>query len=281
MHFLFLPLSWWTDLQERLPFINDLLSDGLSFLGKLLGALLLILFGRWIARALGKGMAKLLAKIGIDKLAERLGDIDLFRSSKLKMVPSQVFGKALYYLIFFIFIWVATDVLRIQALSEMISKLFDYLPVLFSALVVFIAGVFLADFLKKIVKTATQSLNIPAGNLIANFVFYFLFINVAVITLAQAGIETDSIEDNISIILAGFVAAFAIGYGFASRPILSNMLAAYYNRNRIKLGDRIEIDGFEGEVIRLDNTSLTLQNGDRRMVFPLSKLLTEPYELKS
>lgn len=281
MHFLFLPLSWWTDLQERLPFINDLLSDGLSFLGKLLGALLLILFGRWIARALGKGMAKLLAKIGIDKLAERLGDIDLFRSSKLKMVPSQVFGKALYYLIFFIFIWVATDVLRIQALSEMISKLFDYLPVLFSALVVFIAGVFLADFLKKIVKTATQSLNIPAGNLIANFVFYFLFINVAVITLAQAGIETDSIEDNISIILAGFVAAFAIGYGFASRPILSNMLAAYYNRNRIKLGDRIEIDGFEGEVIRMDNTSLTLQNGDRRMVFPLSKLLTEPYELKS
>lgn len=280
MRLLLLQQNLWERIQAQLPFINDLLSSGLIFLGKLIGALFLILIGRWIARLAGKGLAKLLAKIGLDKLAERLGDIDLFSASKLKVVPSEVAGKLVYYLVFFIFIWVATDIMQIAALSEMIAKLFDYLPVLLSALIVFVAGILLADFLKKIVLTATKSLNIPAGKLIANFVFYFLFINVAVITLAQAGIETKSIEDNISIILAGIVAAFAIGYGYASRPILANMLAAYYNRNRVKVGDRIIIEEVEGEVIRIDNTTFTLKSEQREIVFPLNKLMTQRYAIK-
>jgi hypothetical protein len=168
--------------------------------------------------------------------------------------------------------------LRIQALSDLIARGFDYLPVLTSALVVFIAGVILADFLKRLVLTATKSLNIPAANMIANLVFYFLFINVAVISLAQAGIQTESIQDNISIILAGIVAAFAIGYGYASRPLLGNLLAAYYNRSRVNIGDHITIEGVEGEIVKMDNTSFTIDAGDKLVVFPLNKLMTERYE---
>ncbi|NRB61587.1 MAG: mechanosensitive ion channel [Saprospiraceae bacterium] len=280
MNWIFLQQSSLANLQERLPFINDLLTNGLFFVARLLGALLVVFIGRLIAKSMGRALTKLFKKIGVDTLADRLGQIDLFQKSRIKITPSEAIGKALYYIIFFIFVWVATDMLRIEALSDMISKIFDYLPVLTSALVVFIAGIFLADFLKNIVLTATKSLNIPAANLIANLVFYFLFINVAMITLAQAGIRTESIEDNISIILAGVVAAFAIGYGYASRPVLSNMLAAYYNRNRIQVGDQITIEGVEGKVVKLNNTSITLETDDKLVVFPLNKLITERYELR-
>ena len=280
MNWIFLQQSSLANLQERLPFINDLLTNGLFFVARLLGALLVVFIGRLIAKSMGRALTKLFKKIGVDTLADRLGQIDLFQKSRIKITPSEAIGKALYYIIFFIFVWVATDMLRIEALSDMISKIFDYLPVLTSALVVFIAGIFLADFLKNIVLTATKSLNIPAANLIANLVFYFLFINVAKITLAQAGIRTESIEDNISIILAGVVAAFAIGYGYASRPVLSNMLAAYYNRNRIQVGDQITIEGVEGKVVKLNNTSITLETDDKLVVFPLNKLITERYELR-
>ena len=280
MNWIILQQSGLANLQERLPFINDLLTNGLFFIARLLGALLVVFIGRLIARSMGRALTKLFKKIGVDTLADRLGQIDLFQKSPIKITPSEAIGKALYYIIFFIFVWVATDMLRIAALSDMISRIFDYLPVLTSALIVFIAGIFLADFLKKIVLTATKSLNIPAANLIANLVFYFLFINVAMITLAQAGIRTESIEGNISIILAGVVAAFAIGYGYASRPVLSNMLAAYYNRNRIQLGDQITIEGVEGKVVKLNNTSITLETDDKLVVFPLNKLITERYELR-
>jgi len=263
---------------QDLPFLAEMLGEALLFIGRLLGALFLLLLGRWIAKWIAKGSKKLLQKLGIDSLADRLVSIDLF--AKLPTIsPSAIFAKLIYYLIFFIFFWISADILGVEALSDMISRFFDYLPTLFSALVVFLAGVFLADFLKKLVRTACESLRIPAAGLISNFVFYFLFINIVMITLSQAGIQTKAIEENISIILAGIVAAFAIGYGFASRPVLSNVLAAYYSRNRVKVGDRISIGDAQGEIIRMDNISLTLEAEGRRIVVPVSKLLTETYEL--
>jgi hypothetical protein len=251
------------------------------FTGRILGAIIFFIVGRWIAKRLARVFEKIMIKVGIDKLADRLRSIDMIGRSRLEILPSQIFGRIIYYVILFIVIWGTADIVKIAALSTMIEKLFDYLPTLFSALVVFIAGLFLADFLKKIVLTATKSLNLSIGPIIANFIFYFLLINIAMMSLAQAGIETAAIKDNISIILGGIVAAFALGYGFASQPLLASMLAAYYNKKRISKGDFIKLAGTSGVITEVDNMSITIiGENDSKTIIPLSKLLSEPYEIK-
>ena len=274
-------IDWFNELRNNAPEIFDFLTMATAFVGKLIAALIFYLIGRTIAKALAKGIRKMLKKVGVDKLADRLREIDLLGKSNFKIVPSEFFAKIIYYIFLFIIIWIAAEILNIQSLSDMIKALLAYLPTLFAALAVFVGGLFLADFLKKIILTTTKSLNLQAGPIIANFVFYFLFINVAIISLAQAGIETDAIKDNISIILGGLVGAFAIGYGFASRNLLASMLSAYYNRKKIAKGDVISIDGVSGTIIDIDNTSLSIQSDkDKKIVVPLSKLLEEKYELK-
>ncbi|MCB9081066.1 MAG: mechanosensitive ion channel [Lewinellaceae bacterium] len=251
-----------------------------TFAPKILGALFLLFIGWLIGKGLARVIRKVLERIGADKLADRLNEIEIFSKSPVKFKPSQLFSKIVYYLIFFLFFMAATDVLGIEAVSLMIADIFNYLPRLISALFVFIIGVFLADFLKNMVQTACNSLNIPAGTLIANFVFYFLFINVAMITLSQAGIETEFIQDNLSIVLGGIVAAFAIGYGYASRPLLANILGGYYNRNRINIGDWISIENVSGEIIAIDNTTFSIATtGQGKIIIPLSKLSMEKYEI--
>lgn len=274
-------LTYIDQLKEASPEIwSFILSTG-AFIGRILAALLIFFIGRIFARWIARGTKKLMARVGVDKLAEKLRSIDMIGRSSVKIIPSEIFSKLIYYLFLFIILWVAADVLQIEALSEMISKFFDYLPTLFSALIVLIAGLFLADFLKKMIITTTKSLNLQVGGLIANFVFYFLFINVVMIALAQAGIQTDAIKDNISIILAGIVAAFAIGYGFASRALLSSMLSSYYNKRKIHKGDQIAIEDVAGVITDIDNTSFTLQTRDQTtVVIPLSKLLDQKYEIK-
>ena len=248
-------------------------------LPRILGALLLIIIGRWISKFFGRAVRKLLQKIGVDKLAERLDSVDLISGSNIKVVPSAVMGKVVYYLSFFIFILIATDVLGMKAITDMMNSILNYTPNLFSALLVFVIGLLLADFIKKIVLTTCNSIGIPAAGLISNVVFYFLFLNVAMITLSQAKVETAFIEENLSIILGGVVLAFAIGYGFASRPVLSNLLAAYYKKGKVDIGDQIIIDGVNGEIIEMDNTSFTVMNDGGETIIPLFKLTTEKYQL--
>ena len=263
---------------NTLTLVEDLIKGFLSAVPNIVGAILLILIGWLLSKFAAKLLRRLLKSIGIDRLAEKLNEIDLVARSNLQIVPSAVLSKILYYFLFFIFISAATDVLGIEAVSELMNDFLNYIPYLISALIVFVVGLLLADFLRNIVLTTCQSLGIPAANFIATFAFYFLFLNVVMITLDQAQIDTDFIQDNLSIILAGIVLAFAIGYGFAARPIVANLLAAYYNRQKVQVGDTIAIDGVKGEVVGKDNTSLTLQAEDRKVVVPLGKLSSETYE---
>lgn len=274
-------LNWLEGLKESSPQVFEFLWSSSVFVAKLIGALLFYIVGRWFAKILSKGTKKIMSKIGVDNLADKLRSIDMIGRSKFEIVPSEIFAKIIYYLILFIVIWIAADIVQIEALSVMIEKLFGYLPTLFSALIVFIAGLFLADFLKKIIITTTKSLNLQVGPILGNFVFYFLLINVAMIALAQAGIETDAIKDNISIILAGIVGAFAIGYGFASRALLSSMLSGYYNKKKVAKGDIISIDDVSGTVEALDNMSITVIGKDNtKTIIPMNKLLTETYQVQ-
>jgi Conserved TM helix/Mechanosensitive ion channel len=272
--------DWFGALYTKYRDIFDGFVGGMiSFVPKLLGAIVLLIVGRFLARMISKGASKALKTIGADKLGDRLNEIDFISKSPVKIEPSVMMGKFLYYVIFIFFFTAATDTLGITAVSEIIGKIFEYLPRILSALIVFVIGILFADVLKKAIYTACSSLNIPAASLIANFVFYFVFINVAMITLSQAGIETEFIQDNLSIILGGIVAAFAFGYGQASRPLIGNLLGAYYNRSKVNIGDTIAIDGVKGQIIEMDNSTMTIQAESSKVIIPLNKLTTEKYEL--
>ncbi len=267
-------------MPDPMELLKDLLAGFIAVIPNLFGALALFIIGLIVAKVVSKGLKKLLSSLGADKLAERLNEIEIVYNSNIRFVPSVLFSKIAYYFLLFIFAVAAADVLKMPAISSLMGDLLNYVPILISALAVFIVGLLLSDFLKNIVKTACDSLGIPSAGLISNVVFYFLFLNVVMIALSQARIDTEFIQSNLSILFGGVVLAFAIGYGFASRNIIANFLASFYNKGKVQIGDTISINGLKGDVIDIDSSTLTLQLADgRQVLIPLSKLASENIEI--
>ena len=266
------------DAPNLTKIFEDLIMKFGAAIPKVLGALVVFILGRIIAKTVARLIKKLLSTIGIDKLAERLNEIDIIEKSNFKLVPSVMLSQVVYYLLLFIFIIAATDILGMPAVSQLMTDLLNYIPYLLSAFIVLVIGIFVADFIKGIVHTACTSLGIPAAGIIANVVFYFLFLNIIMITLSQAKIDTEFIQDNLSIILAGVVLAFALAYGYAARNLIANFLASFNNKGKIKVGDTIGINGIKGKVIKMDNSTFTLQAEDRTVMIPIHKLSSETIE---
>jgi hypothetical protein len=252
--------------------LEQLLAGFIAVVPNLLGAFAVLIIGLIVSKMSRRLVRKMLKSIGADQLAERLNEIELLSNNNIRLIPSKLLSTVVYYFLLFIFVVAATDILNMEVISVLVGDILNYVPVVISALAVLVIGLFISDFLKNIVKTACDSLAIPAAGLISNIVFYFLFLNVVMIALAQAKIDTGFIQDNLSIILAGIVFAFAIGYGFASRNIVANFLASFYNKGKVSLGDHVEIDGVAGKVIAMDSSTITLDAKDRRVIIPLSKL---------
>jgi small-conductance mechanosensitive channel len=142
-----------------------------------------------------------------------------------------------------------------------------------------VLGIYLAEFVKNIVYGTCQALSIPSAKVIANFVFYLIFLTLTISAMGQAAIETSLITSNLTVILGGVVLAFSIGYGFASKDTMANFLASFYSKNKVRVGDVISLDGSRGRVIAMDSTSITLQGEGKIIVIPLKKLTSEKVEI--
>ncbi len=258
--------------QMIIDIFSNMVKNFMSFFANLIQAAIVVLIGWLVAKVVATVVQKVLQNIGIDKIGEKLNEIDAVKSMNVEIKLSTIISKVLYYFILIFTFQPAADTLGVAAVSDMIKLIIAFIPKLISAVLMLSAGVFLADALKGFVITLCKSFNIAAGKLIGTAVFFFLFIIFLIQSIAQVGINTSLFESTFSLIIGGIIFAFAIGYGFASKEILLNIISSFYSKNKYKEGQVIEIDGIKGEIIAMDNTTITLKTTDSKTVFPLQVL---------
>jgi hypothetical protein len=264
---------------DLLDLLKTLLLQFAVAIPRVIGAIIIAVLGMVIAKAIAKLVVTLLSKAGVDKAAEKLNQMDALREYKIKIVPSAVLSKVLYYIVLLVFLIAATETLGMPAVSKLITDLINYIPNIISSGIVLIIGLVIADAAKSATVTATKSLGIPSGKLISNILFYFILMTMMISALSQAKIDTDFIKSNLNIILAGGVFAFALGYGLSSKDTMANFLASFYSKSKFRIGDYITINGVTGTIVHIDNNSLTLQTDKSYIVLPLSKFTTEIIEI--
>ena len=244
---------------EQLKVILDKLIEQFGvFFPKFLAALALLIGGWILAKILAIVISRVLRTIKIDKLGEKLQEIDLFSKLDKPIRISTILAKTVFYIIMLIFVTAAAEQLGMNMISVQIQSFITYAPKLITAVFMFIGGVILSNFIKNILNTAFRSLGIGSGVAISAAVFYFLLITISITALDQAGLDTHFLTQNLQIILAGLVVAFAIGFGFSSRDILKNVLAGSYARRKFNVGQVIKVGEYKGVITNIDSTGLTI-----------------------
>ena len=256
------------------------LTDGFfSSLSSIFGALETLLIGWLLAKLIRLIVVKVLRSVHFDQLVEKLNIESLFIRLNIMIKPSAIIGKFVYWLILLVFIISSTEILGWEIVSTEISKLIEFLPKLLFALIFFVVGFYLAELLKKVVYSATNSAGISGAKAISNIVFYILMIFISITSLNQAGVDTTLFTSNITLIIGGALLAFAIAYGFASRDILTNILASFYMREKYKVGSKIKINQIQGVIENSDTLSITIVTDDnRKLIIPIKKLISEEVE---
>ncbi len=264
--------------------LKTLFNEIIIFIPNILAALAILLVSLIVIGIISRFLRRMLQRMGADDFADKsINKIDVLEDNNVRIVPSTLVSKIVYYSLLLVGIVAATDALQMEAVSDLVKGAVDYVPNLITAIALLIVGLLIADFVRDVTSAAMQSLNVPAAKFLSSFIFYFIMLSILMIALEQAKINTDFITANLSIILGGVVFAFAIGYGFASKSLMSSYIAYFYNRNKVSIGDTIRIDNKEGVVTSMDSTTMTVvpANSNNRIIIPLSRLNTETIEIVS
>lgn len=250
--------------------LADMVTKFAETVPNILMAFVIFIIGYIVAKIIANITKKGLKKVGADKIGDKLNAIDIIEKTNVNIKISELASKFLYYFILLFFTVAASSVLGIPEISNLVSDIFTFIPNLLVALIVLILGTLFADTLRKIIHTALKSLGISSAGLISSFLFYFLFINIVIVALGQAKIDTSFLSQNISIIIGGIVLAFAIGYGLASKDVMANIVASFYSKDQFVVGQKITIDGETGVVNEIKKNALIIKTNTGKVMFPLS-----------
>ena len=268
------------DLQEILTnIITGLINQLVNFIPRLISAIVILILGILVAKLARAVVRTVLAKIGIDRIGEKLNEIDLIRKMNTEIKVSSLLAQILYFFVLLIFATAATEMLGVVALTDLILGITNLIPKLIVAGLMLVVGILVADALKKFVISLCESFNISGGRMLGTIVFSFFLVIILINALGQAGINTELLESSFNLIIGGIIFAFAVGYGIASRDVMANIVSSFYSKNKYKTGQTIQIDDVKGQILAIDSTTLTLQTGLTTTIFPLQALQTKKIEI--
>jgi Conserved TM helix/Mechanosensitive ion channel len=259
--------------------LTKLINQFVEFVPRFIFAACILLIGYLVAKGLAIIIKKVLERVGFDKIGDKLNEISIVKQLQTEIKLSEVVAKVLYYFIMLGFITDATKTLGVGAITGLVEKLVNFVPQLIVAAIMLQIGVLVSEAIKNAVVSICKSFNVPSAKLIGNIAFSFFLVITIISSLSQAGINTELLESSFNLILGGIILAFGVGYGFASRDLLANILSSFYTKNRYQEGQTIKIDGVKGVVMKMDNTSLTLKTDDSTVVVPLQSLQSKNVEI--
>jgi len=207
----------------------------LQFLPNFLTSLLILVIGLILGRVLNTIFLRIFRAIGLDKLSERSGVVDLIRKGGIKDSVSVLLARSVRWIIVIIFAIIALRALEIPTIEGLFERFLLYLPNVFVAAIILLFGYLLGNFFGRAALIASVNAGIKIAGVIGKFVKFTVFLLASTMALEQLGIGKETIVIAFAIIFGGVVLALSIAFGLGGQDT-----ARQYIERKIKGGTEEE-----------------------------------------
>ena len=197
--------------------LTDLLASFLDFIPRIIGAAIVLGLAILIGRFVSNFLQGVLPTFGFDRSVNEVMMID--DGQAMAMSPSRIAGTIAFIVITVLGLAAAISVLGIETLDNAFAAILDLGGRVLTAAVTIIAGVFLANFVQRIIGGAT-------GSSMGRFLKYAIIFLVAFMALSQLGIGDGVVEILFASLAIGASVAASIAFGVGgtswAKDVLNN-----------------------------------------------------------
>ena len=246
-----------------------------SFIPNLFGALILVILGFLVAKLLDTLLSKLLAKLGLDRLMSGTGLTKLLSRIGIKAQVSTLIGKIVYWFVLLIFLISAAESLGLERVSATLDVLALYLPKMFAAALVLLAGILLAQLLNSMVKGAAEGVRLEYAAGLGRIVQGMVIIISVSVAIGQLEIKAELLNYVVVIVLLTIGLACALALGLASKSIVGEIIAGIYVRELYELGQNVQVNDVEGRIEEIGTVKTILVNDAGEWFYLANSVLLE------
>jgi small-conductance mechanosensitive channel len=243
---------------------DELIQTVSNYLPNLVSALTLLVIGlviawvtKWVLIRLGAGLDRIVHTIGIKS-------VPVLRDWPFGII----FGWLAFWLIILFFVTAAVDSLGLPGLADWLEKLINNLPLYLVAASCVVGGVILGNYVRHRIQSTARSSGMRQAEMLGSTLKVIIIIFSVITGLDQLGLDVSLFELILVIIIAAVVLSIALAFGLGAGPSLSNVISGRYVRKTYAVGQRININNFEGEILELLPTGVVLDTDTGRTFVP-------------
>jgi hypothetical protein len=213
--------------------LSNLWAGVLGFIPSLIAALVVLIVGLIVASGLGTLVEKILDAVRLDAGLRKLGIEPYFQRAGLQLRGAHFFGRIVYWFLVIVFILAASDVLGLYALSDFLRQVLFYIPNVVIAILIMLAAVVLANFLRRLVTASVLSARLHAAGFLGMLTWWAAVIVGFLAALEQLGIARMTIDRLETGLIAMLALAGGLAFGLGGREYAAHLLARLQQRTEI------------------------------------------------
>ena len=195
-----------------------------SFLPSLLGALLVFVIGLIVAAVLDRVVERLIYYLKVDAVLRKLGVEQYLHRANLTLDSGHFVGRIVYWFFVLAFLLAASDILGFFTLSGFIRDVLSYVPDILVAVMILLAALMIATFLRRLVMASVMSAQIHGAKGLAVVIWWVVMIFGLLTALVQLGVAVNIINTVITGLIAMMAIAGGLAFGLGGKEYASKLL---------------------------------------------------------
>ncbi|HET8821857.1 MAG TPA: mechanosensitive ion channel [Thermoleophilaceae bacterium] len=243
--------------------ISDSLQQGLDslfgFIPNLIGFLVILIVGYFVARIVKTVVSKLLDKVGLDRHLHSGQTGQYVEKVSPGASPSKLIGSVVFWFIFLFVLSAAIGALQIPAVTAFMNQVLAYLPNVIVAVLIFvIAGVVAAAVAGLVAKTMGDT---PTGKVVASVVPALVMGIAIFMILNQLKIAPEIVQITYTALIGALALGLALAFGLGGREVAAEMLRGAYQKGQEQKG-QVKQDMQKGRERARDQAGSALPDGN-------------------
>lgn len=221
-----------------LSIIQPFLQDLVSFIARLVLAVVVFIIGYLISVGIGRIIAEILKSIKFNKLFDKEGWHKALQRANVDVDPSEFIGAIFKWVFVILSLLIAVDILNLAQFGMILTQVLNYLPNVVVAALIFVVAVIISDIVEKLVRVWVEKMKVGYGYVASSIVKWGIWTFTVFLVLDQLLPNNDLIKALYTSIVYGVVFALSLGVaiaiGLGGKEVASEML----NDMKRKIGQK-------------------------------------------
>ena len=204
----------------------------LAAIPRIIGFLVIVAIGWFIATLIAKAVATLLRSIRFNDMAERSGIAGFVANTGVETDSSGFVADIAKWFVRLITLVVGFDALGLPAVSDVLRQLLLWLPNLAVAIAVLVIGGLAANWLAGLVRGAAAKADLSNPGLMATIARVAVWGFAIVAALNQIGIARDLVGTLFMATVGAVALALGLAFGLGGRDTAAEVVRNWYDKSR-------------------------------------------------